>query len=191
MVFTKKRTLLWSAAGLVMSLLVLVVVAGGLQGDVFVTNPEGITQTADSLLFCVQNGNWEDLGLHISGNPSLDPNTEETDSAENRIWKAYQQSLQWVCAEEFEVQGPYVIQRVSITCLDISTVTRTMMQLLSESAAPQAQDELLKAAAQQVLDTQSPTIQKELTLTLVRENGRWLVVPNSALLALLSGFTAR
>lgn len=192
MVYTKKRTLLWSAGGLLLSLLVLLVVSGGFAGEVLVTDPEGITETTDAVMSCICTGDWKTLKLLVSGNPTLDPVTGEEDTAENIIWNAYQQSLQWACGEEFDVQGPHVTQCVTVTCLDISGVTDAMAQILLESADSAADKEnraqSLRAAAEQALKSDAPTMQREITLTFVRQNGRWQVVPNGALLALLSGF---
>lgn len=193
MAYTKK-TLLWSAAGLLLSLLVLLVVFGGLAGEVLVTDPDGISETADAVMTCIRTGDWKSLELLVSGNPAMDPVTGEEDAAENLIWKAYQQSLQWVCAEGFDIQGPHVTQRVTVTCLDISKVTGVMAQVLLEpadgSTDPENRTQSLRAAAEQALNPNAPTMQREITLTFVRKNGQWQVVSNGALLAVLSGFTA-
>lgn len=190
---TKKRGLLWSAGGLVLSLLVLLVVSRGLAGQVLVTDPGGIPETTDAVMRCVHTGDWKALKLLVSGNPDLDPVIGDEDTAENLIWNTYQQSLQWVCEEGFAIQDPHVTQRVTVTCLDICEVTHSMAQILQEPAYsafdPENQAPSLRAAAEQALNSDTPTMQREITLTFVRENGRWQVVPNGALLSLLSGFT--
>lgn len=194
MAYTKKKTLLWSAGGLLISLLILLVVSGGLLGKVLVIEPEGISETTDAVMTCVCTGDWKALELLVSGNSALAPATGEEDSAENLIWNAYQKSLQWICTEEFDIQGPHVTQRVTVTCLDISAVTSLMAQILREpadsGANPENRAQYLRATAEQALKSDAPTMQREITLTFVRENGRWQMIPDSALLALLSGFTA-
>ena len=191
MIQTKKRTFLWLTGGLVFSLLVLLVVSTGLSGNVLITDPEGIPETTDAVMNCIRSGDWMTLEGLVTGNPALAPVTGEEGTAENLIWNAYQQSLQWVYEEEFDIQDSYVIQTVTVTCLDISGVTGIIARILQEPAFIAANSEsALLAATEEVLHADVPTIQKEITLTLARENGRWLVVPNSALLALLSGFTA-
>ena len=193
MTYTKKRTLLWSVAGLLLSLLVLLVVAGGLTGEVLVADSEGIPAAADAVMTCVQNGNWKTLATLVSGHPDLTPATGEEDSAENLIWNAYQQSLQWVCEEGFDVQKQHVIQYVTVTCLDISKVTGAMPRILEEADTIDLENrqEILRSAAEQALELDAQTMQREIALTFIRENGQWQLVPNSALLALLSGFTGR
>lgn len=191
MTATKKNTLLWSAAGFLLSLLVVLTVLGGLAGTVLVTDPEGIPEAADALLTTIRAGDWASLEALVSGDPALEPVPGDPDSAESRIWNAYRQSLQWSCEEGFDLQGSGVIQRVTVTCLDISAVTGKMAQILSRSPAsdPQEQPQALLAAAEQVLSEELPTIQEEITLAFSRENGQWKAVPDNALLALLSGFT--
>lgn len=189
---TKKRTLLWLAAGCVFSLLVLLIVSGGLSGNVLVTDPEGIPEAVDSVMNSTRTGDWKGLEQMISGNPSLSPETGKEDSAERIIWQAYLESLQWVCDEEFSVQGPCVSQQVTVTCLDISSITDAMAGILAESdpSAPENKAKLLGAAAEQVLQEDAPVLERKLTLTFHRKKGQWLLIPDSAFQALLSGFTA-
>lgn len=194
MVHWKKSAKLWTAAGLLLSLLVLLVVSGGLAGKVFVTDPEGIPQAAEAVMNCIRTGAWTDLELLVSGGPSLDLMTGKEDTAEGLIWNAYQQSLQWVCEEGYDVREARVTQQVTVTCLDINGVTNAIVQIVPEPAysvsGSQDQRQALRSAAQQVLNSSPPTMQRTVTLTFVRENGQWRVIPNHALLALLSGFTA-
>lgn len=187
MVQRKNPALLWLGAGLLLSLLTLLVVFTGLAGNVLVTDPEGIPETADSVLKAVQTGDWKALEGLVSGNPPLVPATGEENTAEKAIWNAYQQSLTWVCGEGFEIRGPYVTQQVSVTCLDIARVTHAMAEILEDAPADAA---ALLSAAEKILESDPPMVQREITLTFRRGNGRWQLVPNSALQALLSGFTA-
>ena len=188
----KKHALAWLAAGLLLSLLVFVVVLTGLSGGVVVTDPEGIPQAADMVMRNIQDGNWEALEAAVLGSPALAPRTGEADSAEALIWESYQESLQWTFQNGFDIQDAYVTQKITVTCLDIPGVTKSMSGNLDAEAAanPELKSQFLYAAAEQVLASECPVAEYEITLTFVREKGRWLLVPNSALQALLSGFTA-
>lgn len=186
----KKRSILWSAAGLLLSLLALLTVFGGLAGRVLVENPDGIPKTADALMTCIRDGDWQTLKLLVSGNPDLEPVTGEEASAEKLIWDAYRQSLQWSCEDGYCVQEGHVVQCVSVTCLDIPTLTTQMAKILPRPADGAAASQFLRTAAEQALASDAPTVHREISLTLIHENGRWKVVPDSTLLALLSGFTA-
>lgn len=190
---TNKYALLWSAAGLFFSLMALLVVITGLSGKVFITDPEGIPQAANQILSCVQSGDWETLQKSVVGTPSLDLETGGPGSAEAILWDAYQKSFLWSIENDYSVSGPYVMQSVTVTCLDIPEVTRQMAGVLVDPSfnAELPGDDPLIPAARQVLKSGTPLKQCEITLTFQREKRQWLLVPNSAFQALLSGFSVR
>lgn len=188
---TKKYTLLWLLSGLLLGLLVLLVVFSGLSGNVWITDPEGIPETVNALLTCIQTGNWEDMEDLVAGNPVLRPATGVAISAEGILWEAFQRSLQWQCTEEISVQDEYVTQCITITCLDIPGAVHTMEEILKDTSNdedPMHRSKILSETAQQVLNAGAPFLTREITLTLHREQGQWLVVPDRALLTLMSGF---
>jgi len=182
---TTKHTRLWLAAGLLLSLAVLLTVWSGLSGKVLISDPEGIPEAADAVMACIHDGDWETLETMVSGNPGLMPASGDAGSVENLIWEAYLQSLQWTCAEGFSIQGACVTQSVRVTCLDIPGVVRDIRELLAE---PAINDQILYAV-RQALETEPPVREHTLILTFLREKGQWQLVPDQALQALLSGFT--
>ena len=187
----KKQTRLWLSAGLMLSLLALLVVFRGLSGTVAVTDPEELPKAADAVLSSIHTGDWATLSQLVSGSPMLSPETGAADSAEAVIWAAYCGGLQWTCADDFTVQGPCVALRVTVNCLDIPGVTAAMAESM-KSAAPtgsETQTQILKLAAEQILDSNAPRKEQEITLNFLREKGQWKLVPDRALQALLSGFT--
>ncbi len=189
----KQTTILWTAAGLVLSLAVLLVVLSGLAGQLWITDAAGIPQAADSVMRCIQDGNWNELASFVVGEPELEPQTGEENTAENLIWDAYRQSIQWRCNDGYTVQGRQVIQQLTVSCLDISELTRSMKKILPEitdGTVNMTADHALIAAAEEVLRGDIPMMQKDIRLSFVRKNGQWEIVPDSGLLSLLSGFTA-
>lgn len=187
-----KQTLLWLFAGLVFSLLTLLVIWTGLSGKVWITDPEGIPETADAIMDSIQTGDWAALEEMVLGSPSLTPRVGAPDSAEKMIWDAYRNSLQWSCEDPFRILGSLISQKVSVTCLDIPSVTDAISKTLAESDpaifVDTAQTERLPIAAADVLESEIPMIRREITLTFQRNQGHWMLVPNNALLKLLSGF---
>lgn len=190
-----KQTILWFASAALCSLLVLLVVFSGLSGGVLVSDPEGIPEAADAVLNCICTGNWDALGDSVAGNPTLNPSTGEAHSAGKPIWEAYQNSLQWSIDKPFEIAGNHVIQPVTVTCLDIPGVAQAIATVLEHSGAsasdPSERQRTLYAAAEQVLETDAPLTQYEITLTFLREKRQWLVLPDAAFQNLLSGFIIR
>lgn len=177
--------------GLVLSLLVFLVVFTGLKGNVTVTDPEGIYRSAEKLLQSVQSGDWEMLNNITEDHPGVQPHTGAEGTAERLIWNAYQESLQWSFADGFEIDGPQITLDVSVTCLDISGFTRNLTGILAESTDEDQREAALSSAVLDSLEGELPTVQRTIQLRFVRREGQWQIVPNQALLALLSGFTAK
>lgn len=192
MLQTKKSTLPWLAAGILLSLLIFLVVSGGLSGKVWIADSAGIPEAADSVMHSIRNGDWKNLSAMIAGNPGIAPVTGEQASAESMIWKAYQDSLQWTCADTYDLDGARVTQNIAVSCLDIRAVTDSMTEILAESAPDETNRiELLREAARQVLESDPPAATHQITLTFLREAGQWKLIPDRTLQMLLSGFTVR
>lgn len=186
-----KKAIAWTVPGLVLSLLLILLVLSGLKGHVMIADTEGIGQSADRLMECVQSGDWETLNRLIADNTGIHPKTGSEDTAENMIWNAYQQSLQWRCADQYKLDGSRVTLDIEVTCLDISAFTRNLTGILAESSDGEQREASLAAAVKESLEGELPTTQQTITLHFVRGDGRWQIVSNQALLALLSGFTAK
>ena len=187
-----KQTLLWFSAGLVFSFLTLLVIGTGLSGKVWITGPEEIPDAVDAVMTSIQTGDWVRLEEMVSGNPELTPKVGAADSAEKMIWDAYRDSLQWSCEEPFRIHGSLITQKVSITCMDIPSITDAISTMLSSADSTgfdaATQTEFLHTVAAHVLESELPMIRREITLTFQRNQGHWMLVPNNALLMLLSGF---
>ncbi len=186
----KISTYLWFCLGLLFALLVLLMVCSGLTGHVLMTDPAGIPEAADAVLNCIHAGNWPELESLVSGQPAVSPVTGEEGSAEKILYDAFRESLQWTREEPYHMEGSFVTQAVTVTCLDIPGITDAMADILAETTAAQDTPQLLCDAANQILQTQIPTKQHQITLTFEREQGRWLLVPNQTFRTLLSAFTA-
>ena len=186
MIQGKKLPLFWLVGALVCSVLVLLLVCSGLSGKVIVINPEDIHEATEKLLQTVRAGDWAALDDVVAGDSISAPATGELDSAERFIFESFQDSLQWNIQEDYQIQGPYVTKKVTVSCLDIVQVTSDMAEILknTESSDPA----FLRSAAETVLNSASPLLQRDITLTFRREEHQWRAVPNSALQALLSGF---
>lgn len=191
MLYTRKSTLLWLTGGIIFSLLVLLVVSGGLAGNVTIADPEGIPEAAEAVMNHIREGSWQALEEMVSGHPGITPITGTPGSPEHRIYDAFRSSLQWTLEDTFELQGSYITQKLTVTCLDIQAVTEAMAAVMADTGSNTdlSQQGLLQSAAQQVLEQELPVIQREVTLTFRREQGLWQLVANKELQALLSGFT--
>lgn len=190
MLQTKNTALPWLTLGMLLSLVVLLVVSAGLAGQVTITDSGGIPAAADAVMNSIRSGDWQALDEMIAGSPGITPETGEENSVEQMIWEAYQNSLQWTCADTYQPDGRYVTLDISVTCLDIPGVTDAITGILGESSADENQRELLlQSTAEQVLKSEAPVKTSQITLIFLREKSQWKLIPNRALQALLSGFT--
>lgn len=190
MIQKKKSALPWLILGMLLSLAVLLVVYTGLSGQVFIKDSEEIPAAAYAVMNSIRSGDWQALDEMIAGSSGIAPETGEENSVEQMIWKAYQNSLQWTCADNCHPDGRYVTLDISVTCLDIHGVTDAIAEILEESAVGENQRQLLlHNAAEQVLKSDPPVKTSQITLSFLREQRQWKLIPDRALQTLLSGFT--
>lgn len=167
------------------------------------TDP-GISQTAQSLLDSLCDGNPEALSQYLVGNPSLSAPTGG--SAESRVWEAYVGSISYRLEGDVygTNQGPAM--DVTMEALDLEKLCRRVQTLVPQALERQiasAQDihELYdshNSYRQEVIDrallesleqalAEGPET-KETPLTLhFSYQGTWLVQPEKALVVFLSG----
>lgn len=195
MTHPKKQTIRWFVCGLFFSLMVMLIVVSGLYGKTWVADPEGIPETAEAILHNLRSGNWDSLQELVAGNPNISPDCGDDSSVERLIYQAYLESLDWTCQQECYVQDACVIQTITVKCLDIHRLTKAMADYLNvlpeDTILPENQGQLLYFAAEQLLEADMPVKQYSITLTFLREENRWRVIPNHAFLTLLSGFPSR
>lgn len=184
------QTKLWTILGFLMSLSVILIVLSGLSGQVWIADVDGINQSAEQVLTSIKDSDWDKLNTLIDGNSDLIPQIGDENTAENLIWHAYTQSLQWEIDDTFQLQGACVTKSTAITCLDISSLADQITDILSESADHTDLNSALISAAEQVLDEDIPLMQRKISMSFVRKDDDWKLVPNNALLSLLSAFTA-
>ena len=190
---TKNLTCLWFSGGIICSILVFLTLWSGLSGNIFVSDPECIPDSVDTVMRCIQSGNWEDLEEIVLGTSSLVPNTGEEGSPEQILYHAYQESLQWRCQGEFQIQDGYITQNITVSCLDIPKLGSAAAAFLAESSIflDNSEDlsQQLRSFTEKIVAEYAPITEHTLTLVFLMENGNWQLVPNAALQSLISGFT--
>lgn len=207
----KKAAAGWAAAGAVLSLCVLIAVIYGLNRDPqFLADPSKVTAAAEEVLDCACTGDLDTLEKMLYCEPSLGDVPNRDTSVQSMIWYAYLDSIRYSLPDTPEVTDEGISLNVSITCLDISAITEalkdTAPDLMAQEAAAAGSDEeiydadhnyresfiseVLQKAVSQILRRQPQTMEREITLQLVRSDRQWQVVPNEELLQLLSGFVS-
>lgn len=202
---TTRIAICWAAAGAILVLCALGVLAYGLgHGPQLLTDP---TPAAAEVLDTVRAGEFDRLRELLSGSPKIGAFPEKDDTPQSMLWYAYLDSMTYQLSDDAVPAGSYVDVTASISCLDIRAALEALpqeAQALLEQKAGQTYEEsdiydeqhnvrselaaeLLRQAASQILEN-APQWEQEITLQLVRMDDRWQVMPGDGLTKLLSGF---
>lgn len=207
----KKRIIFWAISGMVLSLCVLITVICGLNNPPkFLANPANVIKAAEEVLDCAHSGDLDALEQMLYGTPSLGDAPTMDDSAQSVIWYAYKESIQYSLSDTPEATDTGVSLDAKITCLDISAVMdalKTVAPALMAEKANQTDNEdeiydeshnyresfvsgILQEATTLILQNQPQTMEQEMTLQFVRQDGKWQIVPTEELVQLLTGFVS-
>lgn len=204
----KQPAVLWSIAGIVLSLCtILCAVIGSNSSPKVLLDSAAIVETAEQTLECVRSGDYDTLTQLLYGSPRLGEAPVKTDEPESVILFAFLDSIHYDISQECYASGSGVALDVHIDYLDISAVSEKlqaivpdlMIQLAESKEKPEIFDEernyqpafleeVLCTATAQVLSQEPPITERDITLEFVRSGDGWLVVPTESLTQLLSGY---
>lgn len=169
--------------------------------------PEEAEACAASLLEAVENGDFDRAAKLLYGAPELGLDREPATAEGKQLWQAYVNSISVTSGAGCYSEGSEVFRTAEITAMDISAVMSQLdsrasellskkleeaedpTQLLSESGeVPQSlKEEVLAQAFSALLEENTQTVTRQVTLKLVQQDGQWRAVPDKALLDILSG----
>ena len=174
---------------------------------VLVTQPEAAREQVVTVLDAVCTGDYSAAGTGMYGTPDLGVDREAADEVGVMIWDAFVDSLSYELQGECYAVDDGVAQKVAISCLNIDSVTATLRersQALLEQRVAEAEDtselydgsgeyredlvmDVLRQAARQALAEDAVYETVQVQVNLVYKNGQWWVVPDTALLNVISG----
>ena len=209
-----KKTLsaiLWAAAGLILAAVTIGTAIYGTRSTPSIRMDQSLVlDTAEEALTSTRSGDYAALSQLLYGTPNLGEPPTKTEEAQSMIWYAYLDSLTWELADACTPTDSGVALDVTVRCMDISSVTASLQTLAPERMKQLAKEktkdeeiydadrnylpefvaEVLRSATEEVLSGEIQTMERTLTLQLVRASGRWQIVPTEALMHFLSGFVA-
>ena len=164
-------------------------------------------EKAAALMDAVAEGDYNTAGTLILGTPNLGVDRDPQDKAGIMIWEAFVKSYRYELVGECYATDSGVAQNVRVTYLDIGSVTKNLRQrsqALLEERIAQADDvsqlynennefheefvmDALYDAVEDALREDATETGMEFTLNLVYRDGTWVVVPDDALMAAISG----
>ncbi|MDO5546424.1 MAG: hypothetical protein Q4F81_11520 [Eubacteriales bacterium] len=168
--------------------------------------PEGAEECARAVLEAIDGGDFSGAAAYLYGQPSLGLDREPATEEGRLIWDAYRDSAAVTACDGCYSEGTDIFQTAEVTAMDVSAV---MAQLDSRAAAllkqeldaeedsaelldengelpRQRKDEIETQALRQAL-AEPETVTRQITFQLIEQDSQWWVVPDQAMLDILSG----
>lgn len=169
--------------------------------------PQEAVSASDAFAQALNDGDLEAAAQLMYGQPDLGVSGVPADRESALVWEAFRESISFEYSGKCYAEQSALARKGSITTLDISAVmgkiperTQSLMNQRIAAAKDLAEiyddnnnfreelvSEILKEALQQALAQDAKTVTQEVDLKLVNRDGRWWVVPDQALLQILSG----
>lgn len=161
---------------------------------------------AQSVLSALDHGDLSNVGTYFYGAPALGLDREPATAEGKQIWNAYRDSIKVTADEGCDAEGTTIYQTAQVTALDMSEALSRLDEevaallnerletaedpaaLLDENGeVPQTlKDELRAQALTQVL-ADAKAVTTQITFQLMEKDGQWWVLPDQAMLDVLSG----
>ena len=170
-----------------------------------VPQPEGVREFALEFLDTLDKGDFSGVEKCLYGAPDLGLDKEPDTENARQLWQAYRDSVSVEYSDYCYSEGTNIYQSAKVTTLDLSAalaklnstaagILKTTLETAEDPTALLNEDgtipdalrqQALSQALTQVLGEGS-TVTREMNVRLVKQDGQWRVVPDGALLAVLS-----
>ena len=169
--------------------------------------PAGAQSAAEAFDQALNAGNLEAAAKQIYGQPDLGVAGTPEDPRTAAVWNAFVDSISFEYTTQWQITDQGLSRQATVTVLDVAAVTESLPKLaqsLVDQKIASAQDitevydesgsfreelveQILQQALQQSLQQDAATLSQEVTVKFVNRDGSWWVVPDQALLQILSG----
>lgn len=169
--------------------------------------PREALKVSDAFVQALNDGDLEEAAKLMYGQPDLGAAGVLEDRETALLWEAFRSSIAVEMTGTWEPEQSALVGTASITCLDVSAILEKLpeqVQTLTDRRIAAAEDlsdiydernefrqelveEILEDALQQALTGNEQTVVPEVTLKLVKRDGRWWMVPDQHLLQILTG----
>lgn len=167
---------------------------------------EQAEQVTKSCMEAIAKGDYDAAGSLMLGTPSLQPQQKPEGALSGLLWDAYMDSISYEFTGECIASDSGLTRSVTITALDIPGVMQVLKErseaLLKQRAAETDTDIVLDEndqyreefamgvlcdGAADILEEGGHTVSWDITLNLVHQDGQWWILPEQALIDILSG----
>ena len=176
-------------------------------GPIILDQPEAAAQQVDLLMDAVSHKDFAAASALIYGNPDFGVDREPEEEVGKLIWDAFLSSMTYRLDGELYATDSGVAQNIVITALDISSVTANLKArstALLEKRVAEADDphevydenneyresfvmQVLYDAAKDALKEDAVTVDRNVTVNMIWEDGLWMIIADSQLLSAISG----
>lgn len=199
---------LFGAAGLCAGALCIALSFQNMDASpVLVEQPEAARKQVEFLMEAVCENNYAQAGTVILGNPVLGADRAPADPVGVLIWDAFVESIRYELVGELYATDSGVAQDITVTTLDISSVTERLKERSTKLLEQRVQDaenadevyaakneyredfvmQVLYDAALQALEEDAKTETCNISINMVYKDGQWWIVSSSDLLRAISG----
>jgi len=204
----KKLSAVFAAVGILLALGTVALSLTRLDAKpVMVAAPEEAAVRAEELMAALAEGAFSEAETVLYGTPSLGVDRKTADEAGQLIWDAFADSIDYSFTGDLYATDSGLARDVAITTLDITSVTenlRARSEALLEQRVAGAEDVsqiydenndyredfvmgVLYDAVSQGLQEDARYLTTDVTLNLVYHRNQWWVMPDQALLQVISG----
>ena len=169
-------------------------------------SPEAASAQAQRRMDALCAGDYDTAGSCMYGQPDLGAGEPE-DEVSRLLWDAFTDSLSYEFTGVCSVTDAGLTRKATVTALDVAKVIQSLpqraealleVQTKAEEDPEESDDgqnadreelvnQALLEAARQALDESAETVTRDVTLNLIYRDGAWWVVPDQALLQIISG----
>lgn len=170
-----------------------------------VPQPDGVREFALEFLDELDKGDFSGVEKCLYGSPDLGLDEEPATESGRQLWQAYRDSVTVDYSDYCYSEGTNIYQSAKVTTLDLSAamgklgstaaeILKTTLETAEDPTALLNEDGTIPDALRQQALSQAltqvlihgKTVTREMTVRLVKQDGQWRVVPDGALLAVLS-----
>ena len=171
-----------------------------------IQRPEEAERCAETMVNALNSGDLAGAAALLYGQPDLELDREPETEAGKRLWQAYCGSISAEAVDGCYTEGSEAFWSGTVTALDLSKTVEDLdsraadiLKQRLESAEDPARlleetGDVPQTLAEEIADTalaraleDGKTVTRDVKVKLVSRDGSWWVVPDQALLAVLSG----
>lgn len=171
---------------------------------IMISTPVAAQDRSEDLMAAIVSGDYTAASGYLYGQVDLGANREPGDDLGLLIWSAFEDSFTYEFIGDCYATTTGVARDLWITSLDLASVNLNLSQRVVELAEASEEEiydqegniqqdllhQLLLDALAEALEQDSSTVTQKLQLNMVYQNGQWWVVPDAALLQVISGGVA-